>query len=172
MWILWKLRFLKREFCEKWDFRNVTFMKIRILEMWILQKLGFSICEFLDKLRILAPVCLEKGSQTLNKIRIYSGNDFEVVISDMLVHTVFSESSRYPETWQPTKKIVWNSNVWWTQVHSARKTYVGICRITSRVRNLDETGEIAVKSNLIHKPKLPRFVCGALRVVMRAEWYV
>ena len=44
MWILWKMRFQNCEFCEKWDFRKV-------------KKLGFSICEFLDKMWIFAPVC-------------------------------------------------------------------------------------------------------------------
>ena len=39
-------------------------------------------------------VCLEKGRQTLNKIRIYSGTDFEVVISDMLVHHTRSFQNR------------------------------------------------------------------------------
>ena len=36
LWILWKLRFQKCEFCEKWDFRNVNFVEIEISEMWIL----------------------------------------------------------------------------------------------------------------------------------------
>ena len=27
MWILWKMRFQKCEFCENWDFRNVNFVK-------------------------------------------------------------------------------------------------------------------------------------------------
>ena len=31
MWILWKLRFQKGEFCEKWDFRKVNSVKIGIL---------------------------------------------------------------------------------------------------------------------------------------------
>ena len=30
--------FEKREFCEKWDFENVNFVKSEILKMWILSK--------------------------------------------------------------------------------------------------------------------------------------
>ena len=56
MWILWKLRFQNCEFCEKWDFRYVNFVKNEISEMWILEKFGFSMCEFLDKMWIFAPV--------------------------------------------------------------------------------------------------------------------
>ena len=48
MWILWKMRFQKGEFCENWDFRKVNFVKNEISEKWILYKLWFSICEFLD----------------------------------------------------------------------------------------------------------------------------
>ena len=51
-----KMRFQKCEFCENWDFRNVNFVKNVILERCILQKLVFSICEFLDKIWIL-PQC-------------------------------------------------------------------------------------------------------------------
>ena len=59
------LMFQKCEFCGKWDFRNVNFVKIGILEMWILWKMSFqkcdfwkmwfSICEFLDKMWIFVP---------------------------------------------------------------------------------------------------------------------
>ena len=31
MWILWKMRLCKCEFCEKWDFENVNFAKHEIL---------------------------------------------------------------------------------------------------------------------------------------------
>ena len=48
MWILWKMRFWKCEFCEKWDFENVNFVKNKTLKMWILCKMRFSKCEFLD----------------------------------------------------------------------------------------------------------------------------
>ena len=34
------------EFCEKWDFRKVNFVKV-----------GISMCDFLDKMWIFAPVC-------------------------------------------------------------------------------------------------------------------
>ena len=34
MWILWKMRLCKCEFCEKWDFENVNFMKNETLKMW------------------------------------------------------------------------------------------------------------------------------------------
>ena len=40
------MRFQKCEFCEQWDFRNVNFVKV-----------VFSICWFLDKIGIIAPVC-------------------------------------------------------------------------------------------------------------------
>ena len=67
----------KCEFCEKWGFENMNFVKNEISEMWILSKRGienvnfvkneilkmwilskmiFSKCEFLDTLRIFAPV--------------------------------------------------------------------------------------------------------------------
>ena len=36
MWILWKMRIWKCEFCEKWDFEIVIFVKNKILKMWIL----------------------------------------------------------------------------------------------------------------------------------------
>ena len=58
MWILWKMRFWKCEFCEKWDFDNVNFVKSEILKMWIWWKVTFSKCEFLDELRIFVPVCI------------------------------------------------------------------------------------------------------------------
>ena len=35
MWILWKMRFRKCEFCKIWDFTNVNFVKSEISEMWI-----------------------------------------------------------------------------------------------------------------------------------------
>ena len=38
MWILWKIRFQKCEFCEKWDFENVNFAKNKNLSMYILWK--------------------------------------------------------------------------------------------------------------------------------------
>ena len=44
-WILWKMRFWKCEFCEKWDFKIVNFGKIENFKMW-----------FLDKMRIFATV--------------------------------------------------------------------------------------------------------------------
>ena len=46
MWILWKLRFQKCEFCEKWDFKNVNFVKNEISERWILYKLDFQCVNF------------------------------------------------------------------------------------------------------------------------------
>ena len=46
MYILWKMIFLKCEFCEKWDFRNVNFVKIEISELWILWKMIFQNGEF------------------------------------------------------------------------------------------------------------------------------
>ena len=60
MWILWKMRFWKCEFIQKWDFQNVNFVKNEIFKMWILWKMRFSKYEFLDKLRIFAPVCDKK----------------------------------------------------------------------------------------------------------------
>ena len=41
--------FQKCEFCEKWDFENVNFVKIKILKLWILWKLRFSKCDFWTK---------------------------------------------------------------------------------------------------------------------------
>ena len=55
------MRFWKCEFYEKWDFENLNFVKNEILKMWILRKVRFSKCEFLDELRIFAPVCPEKN---------------------------------------------------------------------------------------------------------------
>ena len=49
MWILWKMRFLKSEFCEKWDFIIANFVKNVISEMWILWKMRFQKCEFFEK---------------------------------------------------------------------------------------------------------------------------
>ena len=46
MWILWKLRFQKSEFCGKWDFRNLNSVKNEISEMWILWKMRFQKGEF------------------------------------------------------------------------------------------------------------------------------
>ena len=46
MWIMWKLRFQKCEFCGKWDFKNVNFVKNEILERWILRKLRLQKGEF------------------------------------------------------------------------------------------------------------------------------
>ena len=36
IWILWRLRFQKCEFCENWDFKIVNFVKKEIAERWIL----------------------------------------------------------------------------------------------------------------------------------------
>ena len=57
MQILWIMRLWKCEFCEKWDFEIVDFVKNETLKMRILSKSEILKCEFLDKLRILAPVC-------------------------------------------------------------------------------------------------------------------
>ena len=57
MWILWKMIFWKCEFCEKWDFESVNFVKNEILKVWILSKVRLWNWEFLEKLRIFAPVC-------------------------------------------------------------------------------------------------------------------
>ena len=46
---MWKLRLWKCEFCENWDFGNVNFVKIEILEMWILSKMRHRKCEFRGK---------------------------------------------------------------------------------------------------------------------------
>ena len=35
IWILWKMIFWKCEFCEKWEFEIVNFVKIEIFKMWI-----------------------------------------------------------------------------------------------------------------------------------------
>ena len=41
--------FEKCEFCEKWDFENVNFVKIEISELWILWKIRLQKCEFCEK---------------------------------------------------------------------------------------------------------------------------
>ena len=56
MWFLWKMRFWKCDFCEKWDFENVNFTKNAILEIWTSLNMWFWTYQFLDKLRIFAPV--------------------------------------------------------------------------------------------------------------------
>ena len=38
MWISRKIRFWKCEFCEKWDFENVNFVKNVIVKLWIFSK--------------------------------------------------------------------------------------------------------------------------------------
>ena len=43
------MRFGKCEFCEKWDFENVNFVKNEISKMWISWKIRFSKCEFREK---------------------------------------------------------------------------------------------------------------------------
>ena len=50
------LMFEKCKFGEKWDFENVNFVKNETLQLWILWKVRFSKCEFLDKLRFFAQV--------------------------------------------------------------------------------------------------------------------
>ena len=49
LWILWKMRFWKCEFCEKCDFENGNFVKNEILKLWILWKMRFWKCEFCEK---------------------------------------------------------------------------------------------------------------------------
>ena len=39
----------KWEFCGKWDFRDVNFVKNEVSEMWTLWKMRFQECEFCDK---------------------------------------------------------------------------------------------------------------------------
>ena len=49
MWILWKISFWKCEFCQKWDFENVNFVKNETLKLWILWKVRLWKCEFCEK---------------------------------------------------------------------------------------------------------------------------
>ena len=49
MWILWKMRLWKCEFCQKWDFENVNFVKNETLKLWILSKMRLCKCEFCQK---------------------------------------------------------------------------------------------------------------------------
>ena len=49
MWILWKMRFQKCEFCEKQDFKNVNLVKNETLKMWILWKMRLWKCKFCVK---------------------------------------------------------------------------------------------------------------------------
>ena len=51
MWVLWKMRLCKCDFCQKWGFENVNFVK----------NYHFEIVEFLDKFRIFAQVCAKWG---------------------------------------------------------------------------------------------------------------
>ena len=48
IWILWELRFQKCEFCEKWDYRKVNFVKNEISERWLLWKVRFYKREFCE----------------------------------------------------------------------------------------------------------------------------
>ena len=48
MWILWKTRLWNSEFCEKWNFKNVNFVKNDILKLWILSKMRLWKCEFCE----------------------------------------------------------------------------------------------------------------------------
>ena len=50
----------KCEFCEKWDFEIVNFVKNETSKLWILSKMRFSKCDFLDKMWIYAPVCMRR----------------------------------------------------------------------------------------------------------------
>ena len=50
-----EMKLWKCEFGEKWYFQNVNFLKYETLKMWILWKIRFSKCEFLDKLRNFCP---------------------------------------------------------------------------------------------------------------------
>ena len=49
MWILWKMRFWKCEFCPKWGFENVNFVKNETFQLWIFLKMRFWKCEFCEK---------------------------------------------------------------------------------------------------------------------------
>ena len=49
MWILWKMKLWKCEFCEKWEFEIVNFVKNEIFKMWILWKIRLWNCEFCEK---------------------------------------------------------------------------------------------------------------------------
>ena len=49
MWILSKLRFLKCDSWQKWDFENVNFAKNKTLKLWILWKIRLWNCEFCEK---------------------------------------------------------------------------------------------------------------------------
>ena len=41
--------FEKCEFCQKWDFKNVNFVRNETLKMWVLTKMRFQNCEFCQK---------------------------------------------------------------------------------------------------------------------------
>jgi len=49
MWILWKMRLWKCEFCENWDFEIVNLVKNDIVKLWIWWKMRFWKCEFSEK---------------------------------------------------------------------------------------------------------------------------
>ena len=81
--------FEKCEFCEKWEFKNVNFVNNETLKLWILWKMRFWKCEFLDKLRIFALVC--PGNH--EKWKLISGHSIVFVQS--------ASSFRYGESHGP-----------------------------------------------------------------------
>ena len=60
IWILWKMRFWNCEFCERWDFKNVNFVKSGILKLWILSKSEILKMEISPKIRFLKMWILRK----------------------------------------------------------------------------------------------------------------
>ena len=51
MWILWKMRFSRCYFCEKWDFQDKIFVKNEIFQNAIFVKNWLLKCDFLWKMR-------------------------------------------------------------------------------------------------------------------------
>ena len=70
LWIFWGLRLRNRELCKKFVFEIVNLVKKVILKMWILWKVRFWKCDFLDKLRIFAPVCSLKNVYIVGPISL------------------------------------------------------------------------------------------------------
>ena len=81
MWILFQIRFQNCEFCEKWDFRSVNFVKnvisemwilwkIEISEMWILWKSRFQKCKFCEKCTLKMWILWKKwGFEIVNFVK-------------------------------------------------------------------------------------------------------
>ena len=76
MWILWKLRFCKCEFCEKCEFENVNFVKIEIFKL-----------RYLDKMWILGPLCCPWWELYLMTMRMMMMGEIWSLLSQALIQS-------------------------------------------------------------------------------------